>query len=129
MNHSVIAAIIALFGILIGLACVIGFYSPIRIIEWVISLWKRKFVFCIAVGIRLVFGVLFIIAAPETRSPLFFQFFGYLMIAAALLLSVLGRGRISRLLDSLKHLPPILFRLWLCAGIIFGIFIVYGVIG
>ncbi len=95
MIYSVIAAIIALFGIFISLASVIGFYSPIRIIEWVISLWKRKFVFYIAVGIRLVFGVLFIIAAPETRFPLFFQFFGYLMIAAALLLTFLGRGRIS----------------------------------
>ncbi len=127
MNHSVIAAIIALFGIFISLACVIGLYSPSMIIEWVISLWKRKFVFYIAVGIRLVFGILFIIAAPESRFPLFFQFFGYLMIAAAVLLSVLGRGRISRLLNSLKHLPPILFRLWLSVGILFGIFIVYGV--
>ena len=33
MNHNVIAVIIALLGILIGLACVIGLYSPSRLIK------------------------------------------------------------------------------------------------
>jgi hypothetical protein len=129
MNHSVITSIIALFGILIGLGCAWGIYAPGRLIEWVASCWERKVVFYIAVSVRLVFGLLFLLAASETRFPFVFHFLGYLMIAAAVILTAMGRARIGRFIAWWKNLPLLLVRLWLCAGIVFGIFIVYGVIG
>ena len=108
--------------------CVWGITSPSRLTEWVSSLLERKYTLTIGVGVRLIFGVLFIFAAPATRFPIFFQILGYLMIAAAVLIAVIGRERLGRFIAWWMKLPLLIVRLWLCAGLVFGAFILYGIL-
>lgn len=128
MNSSVITSIIGLIAIFICLMCAVGIYTPGRLCEWVNSMWKKTFTIYFAIGIRLVLGVLFLLAAPETRFPLFFEILGYFMITAAVLIGVIGRERLGRRIAWWKQQSPLFIRLWVFPGIAFGAFILYGIL-
>ena len=128
MKESIITGVLSLFGILICLGSAIGFASPKRLSEWVIALWGRAWAFPLAIGVRLVLGVLLISGAPQTKYPQVFQILGFLAIIGAMVILIAGRKRIGRLLVWWKRFPPLILRLLMGVGIAFGGFILYGVI-
>ena len=119
---------IAIFGLLIFALSAWGFFAPKTLAKKVLDEFDRPWGLYLAVGVRLVLGALFLMAAEETRFPTAFRFLGYLMLIAAALIPLIGRQRINRLLEWLQSKPPALMRTWLIFGVAFGAFIVYAVV-
>ena len=81
--------------------------------------------YIIAIVVRIVFGVLFIIASDESKHPRLMKFMGYLFILAALVFVLMGKASfqdfIGVLLQKLKHLA----RIGGLLGSVFGAFLLH----
>ena len=119
--------IIAIFGLLIAALSVWGFVSPKRMIDKMLEYWHKPAGIYLAIGARVVLGVLFILAAPDTRWPIVFEVLGWLMLVAAVLIAILGKERLTRFIMWWVEKPPAGVRAWLVLGFVAGLLIVYGV--
>lgn len=118
---------ISIFAVLIMLLCVWGFVTPKSMMKWVLEIWRRPSTIYFAIAIRIGLGILFLVVADQTRFPEIFRFLGYLMIAAAALIAMLGRKRLDVFVKWWVDGSPALARLWLVLGLIFGWFLLYAV--
>jgi len=82
----------------------------------------------VAVVARLILGVALVLAAPETKYPSVLLLLGWLMIAAAVAFSLMGRTRFRALLNWALQLTPHYGRLGGLLGVIFGVFLIYAVV-
>jgi uncharacterized protein YjeT (DUF2065 family) len=71
-------------------------------------------------GIRILVGILFILVASETRSPLFVRTVGVLFILAGLVVPLMGAARIQRLVSWWLERSDATLRLWALFSIVFG---------
>jgi hypothetical protein len=78
-----------------------------------------------AIVVRIVFGVLFIVASDESKHPRLLKFMGYLFIFAAFVFILMGKADfqdfIGELLQKTKHLARIAGLL----GAVFGTFLLH----
>jgi len=74
----------------------------------------------VAVGTRLVLGVVFLLAASSCRFPAVIYGIGILMLAAALLLVLLGEPRVDALISWWSQLPTLAIRAWCALGVLVG---------
>lgn len=118
--------LIQFLGVLIGGMSLWGIFAPETLMRLVESTWRRPWGMAFAVAIRLVMGIVFILAAESTRYPLFFEVFGYLALVAALGIVLMGRKRVDRVIDYFRDKPPSLLRGWLLMGLALGLFFIYG---
>lgn len=118
--------IVAGVGVLVCLGCIVGIVSPATLLGVVRSVMNKPGLVYLAVGVRLVLGVILILAAPASLFPLVFRIIGVIAIIAALGLLVMGRARITRLVEWFAGLPESSVRAWLIFGFAFGAFLVYG---
>ena len=118
---------VAALGAFVVVPCTLGFVTPERFRELVISLRMER-LHLVAVGFRSLFGMLCIFAAPETRSPVAFQVLGWVMIAAAAGLLLIGRKRFESLVEWFVTIATSksIVRLWMLIGMGAGSLIVYG---
>jgi hypothetical protein len=119
--------IISVFGVFIAGAGIWGFIAPKPMVKSVLKVWNQPWGIYLAIAVRIGLGVVFIVAANETRYPGFFNFFGYLMIIAAVLIAIIGRQRLDRFIRWWVDASPIVTRLWLLLATAFGAFLVYAV--
>ena len=119
--------LIALFGLMLAAACLWGIITPRHMIDTIIRFWNKPSGLWLAIGIRVVMGVLFILAAPQTRFPDFFVIFGYLLLIAAAIIPLVGKERLTRVIMWFTNIPMGAVRAWLLMGLAFAVFIVYGV--
>ncbi|NIP19002.1 MAG: hypothetical protein GWM87_13250 [Xanthomonadales bacterium] len=120
--------VIAVFGVLIAGLSAWGLLVPRRMLDTVLEYWRKPYGLHLAIGIRLALGLLFILAAPDTGFPLFFQVFGYLMLIAAALIPVIGKPRLTRVIDWFTGMPVLAIRTWLVLMLLFAGFIVYAAV-
>jgi hypothetical protein len=118
--------IIALLGLAIAALSVWGFVVPQKMIDTMLSFWNKPSGMYLAIGFRLVFGVLFILTAPETRFPLVFEILGYIMLVAAVAILIVGKKRLTRFIEWWAKLPPPWVHVWLVFAFAAGLFIFYG---
>lgn len=90
--------LIILFGVLILLAGLVIVVSPETIFGYLRRNMHRPALRVAAVVMRLVIGVLLISQAGRSRYPLVIEILGWLSIAAALLLAVMGRRNFNTLM-------------------------------
>ncbi|MAM85164.1 MAG: hypothetical protein CL489_03575 [Acidobacteria bacterium] len=62
-------------------------------------------------AIRFVIGLVLLLAAAETRLPMFVQLFGALVITSGIAMVLIGRDRIRYLAQWLVNRPPAVHRL------------------
>jgi uncharacterized protein YjeT (DUF2065 family) len=80
--------------------------------------------FWLATGIRIVVGVLFLMAASGTRAPSFITAVGILFIVAGVAIPFIGRARIERLANWWLDKPDGVLRTWaVAAGALGGVFV------
>jgi hypothetical protein len=120
--------IVAIFGLFIAVFSAWGLVAPKRMVDTVLGYWQQPSGLYLAVGVRVVLGVLFILAAPETRWPLFFEILGWLMLVAAALIPIIGKERLTRFIMWWVKMPPPGVRIWLLIGLGFGLLITYAAI-
>jgi len=120
--------LIAAAGAAICGACVFGLCCPKTLVDRVKRLFDQRSGMGFAIGARLVLGVLLLLAASASRFPLTFEVLGWLTLAGAVAVPVIGRKRISKLLEWIGDKPAIAMRLWLLFGFAFGGFLVFGAV-
>ena len=117
--------IIKLFGILLLLSGISLLINPEIIIGWIEENMENTSLYISAIVVRLVFGILFISEARESKYPGIIKFFGYLFIIAAIIFIFIGQGSfqdfITSLIPDVKPFAPVSGLL----SIAFGGFLIY----
>jgi hypothetical protein len=81
----------------------------------------------LAVGIRLLLGWSLVQVAAVSRCPMALTVLGWIAIAAAVALVLVGRERVGRLITWGTARPTWLLRAWCVFGLALGAFIVWAV--
>jgi len=117
--------IIKLFGIFLLLSGMSLLINPQIIIGWIEENMESTSLYISAIVVRLVFGILFIVAARESKYPGVIKFFGYLFIIAAIIFIFISQGSfqdfITSLIPDVKPFAPVSGLL----SIAFGGFLIY----
>jgi len=117
--------IIKSFGMLFLLLGISLLIEPDIIIGWIENNMENTSLYISAIVARLVFGILFIVAARESKYPIVIKFFGYLFIIAAIIFMFIGQEMfqdfISSLIPDVKPFAPLSGLL----SIAFGSFLIY----
>jgi len=122
-NGVVLAAGISLCG-----ASVWGFYAPRKLVHWTKNVMDAKWGIHFAVIIRLLLGAALLTAAPTSNFPTAFLVIGWIAIAAAVGVLLMGRERLRKFVDWwLERLSPPVIRVWLLFAFAFGGFLIYGI--
>jgi hypothetical protein len=78
----------------------------------------------LAAGIRIVVGILFLMAASDTRAPSFITAMGILFLLAGVAIPFIGSARIERLATWWLAKPDWVLRAWaVAAGALGGVFL------
>lgn len=116
---------IKLFGILMLLIGISLLICPEFILGWIEINMGSTSLYISAIVVRLVFGILFIIVAKESKYPGVIKFLGYLFIIASVVLVLIGQERfqdfISSIIPNVKPYAPVSGLL----VIAFGGFLIY----
>lgn len=125
--ESLLRAVITVLAVAVCVMSAYGIHRPRRLVAHVRPVWRQRYGIYLAVILRLLLGVSLVLAAPGTRFQIALQAIGWLAIGAAVVIPLLGRGRIERLMTWLERRPPLLVRAWCVAGVAFGAFLLYAI--
>lgn len=117
--------IIILFGVLTLLSGIIIFIEPEIIFGYFKKHIEKVQLHFLAVAIRFVLGALLISQSDASRYPLVIEILGWLSIAVAILLTVIGRDNFKRIMSWALSLEKPFVR---ASGLVatgFGIFLIY----
>jgi len=87
-----------LIGALVALAGVLMLLWPARFVDFCDAGADRAWFYVSAVGGRLLLGTVLVLEAGNTRFPVVIEALGWVVLAAALVLALLGRKSFARLL-------------------------------
>ena len=127
MTYSGPELIIVGVGVLVCALSGWGILAPQRLVQMVSAVMATNWGIHVAVAVRLLLGSALILAAPASRFPSVFQILGWIAIAAAVVLALMGRDRLRRLVSWFERFSPFMTRVWLVFGLAFGGFLIYGV--
>jgi hypothetical protein len=119
-------AFVTLLGIVIGLLSLWGLVAPRRLLRLVRGVMEHRAGIYGAVFARLLLGAALIVCASVSRYPTTFMVLGWIAVAAALGLALIGRRNMRRLVAWFDQFPPTFVRLWLLIGFGFGVFLIHG---
>lgn len=115
-----LATLVGLLMAAVGVAMVI---AP----DWLISLadWRtRAMMWAAAIG-RVLLGVVFVRAAPDTTAPVAFQALGVLLVVAGVVIVFLPLSIWQSLVDSVLDQPAPFYRVAGAFATLFGLLIAY----
>ena len=119
------AIVVAILGLLIAAIGVVGVFNRQVLRALVINFWLRRYGLPAAVAIRLIVGVLLILAAPSCRFSAIVRIIGIATLIAAAGLLLLGTKRLAGLVGWVVSRPSSELRLWAGAAVAFGVFLLY----
>ena len=120
--------IVAAAGVALCGVGVWGFLAPQKLMRWVKNTMDAEWGFWFAMIVRLLLGITLLVAAPTAKFPSALMIIGWIAIAAAIVVVLLGRQRLRQLVQwFLDRFSPPIIRTWLLFAIAFGCFLVYGV--
>ena len=120
--------VVAIFGLLISLASLWGIFATAPLLAAVRGVMDKPWGMPFAILVRIALGVALLLAASASKFPVLFNWLGVLTLIAAVALPVIGRARMLSLLEWFQSRPPLVIRLWLVCGMLFGVFMLYGVV-
>jgi uncharacterized membrane protein HdeD (DUF308 family) len=104
-----------------------GFYAPQQLLGTVKRVMDAQWGILFAVIIRLMLGVTLLILAPASRFPSAFVIIGWIAIAAAVSVVLMGRERLRKFVNWwLERFSPAVVRIGLLFALAFGGFLIYG---
>jgi hypothetical protein len=117
--------IIVFFGLLIFLAGIIIVINPDTIFGVLRNNLEKVSLHVLAVGVRVVIGILLILSASASKYPTIIAILGWLSLVAAATLFVIGRRRFLRLMSWALSLPQPYSRISGLVAMAFGGFLVH----
>jgi len=110
-----VSFIVLLTGLLIlGMSVFTALFPAI--LRKVLHLFLRKGWWNLAMAVRVVVGILFLLAAPEARVPWLVQVFGVAFILAGISIPLVGSARLEKLAHWWLERPDYMCRLWAIAA-------------
>ncbi len=105
-----------------------GFLAPQKLMQWVKDTMDAEWGFWFAILVRVLLGVTLLTVAPTSRFPSAFLVIGWIAIAAAIGVAMMGREILRKFAHwFLDKFSPALIRVWLLFALAFGGFLIYGV--
>jgi hypothetical protein len=126
-TNTIAQIIVLLFGIAMCVLSVWAMFVPERLRQLVNAITYQAWGYYIAGVVRIMLGLALVLAAPGSRFPVVFQLVGWLTIAAAVGLLIIGQDRLKILAESFDRLSNTVYRAWLIIAVAFGLSLVYGV--
>ena len=120
--------IIKLFGILMLFAGISLLINPEFIIGWIEENIENISLYISAIVVRLVFGILFLAAARESKYPGVIKIFGYVFIIAAIVLFLIGQESFQNFINLVIPEVKPFARITGLLSIAFGGFLLYAFI-
>ena len=120
--------IILIFGMLVLLGGLILLIKPDCVINIFIKYKNSLGFHSGAVIARIILGIALVAGSPNSRHPLILEVLGWITLAAAVILSFMGRNRFIKMIDLVIGTPQTLKRVMGFFGILFGCFFIYAVI-
>jgi len=117
--------IVQMVGILTTACGATFLVSPALIRRW-LSFWQTDTQLYWAVGLRLLLGAVFVVAAPRCQVPGVILVFGWVMVAAGILGIVLGRARLHAMVRWYRERSDTELRGWAVLTLVIGTLILYG---
>lgn len=117
--------LIFLFAVLIFIAGVVLMIRPSLVFDFLGSNSDKGWVYASAIVVRALLGWILIQQSLNSKFPQIVEIFGWLMLAAALFLLLLGRARFTRLIRWLTGKLGHLSRVAGVFAMIFGALLVY----
>lgn len=121
--------VVVVFGIVVITLSLWGIAHPETLLRLVRSILDKSWGMAFAVVARIILGLSLLIAAPASKFIVLFTFFGWLTLIAAVALPIIGRERLVPIFDWFQGLSNLVIRLWLMFGVLFGVFMLYGILG
>jgi len=118
--------VVALFGIAIILLGVLGLARPGNLIRLVLGAWQSKKGFYFSIGIRVVFGIVLLLVASQSRFPDAFRVLGIISLVAAMAAPFLGFVRLQRFVQKWTKRSPGFIRGGSVMVVTLGVFLLYG---
>jgi hypothetical protein len=118
------SAIVVMVGLLILLLSISIFISPAKLKRLLRIFMERRW-WHFASAIRIVIGILFLVAAPDTHAPSVVRALGIMFILAGAAIPIMGVARIERLVHWWLARSESTFRLWAIAAAGFGMLIMW----
>jgi hypothetical protein len=118
------AFVVSLFGVLIAAIGLVGVVQPSRLVRTLAD-WGAQKRLGVAVAVRLVMGVVLLIAAPSCRLPEVVRVVGVIALVAALVLPLLGSKRFEAFVGWWFARPPGFIRGWSLVAVAFGALLLY----
>ena len=118
-----VALLVGLFIVAIGMfgvAAPHGLLTAIRFVLTPLGLY-------LVAALRVVFGVVLVLAAPSSRAPKVLRLLGFIMLVAGLTTPFFGVDRARAMLDWWAARGPAFMRLWAGFAVAFGALVVYAV--
>ena len=118
------AILVSLVGLALILVGIFGILTPQRLADTVRG-WPVRGRFLTVVGVRLVIGITFILAAPATRFPTAILVLGVAAVVAAVALMLAGSKRVDALIQWWFRQSAGFTRGWCILAVLVGVALVY----
>lgn len=122
---SILIILFAVFTLFTGIVIMV---NPEVIFAMLRKNIDKQTLYALAVGIRIVLGVLLIEQSSVSEFPLVIGVLGWLSFIAALILAAMGREKFTRLMSWALSVPEVLSRVGGVFTAIFGGFLLYAFI-
>ena len=116
--------IVALIGWIIVAFGLLGVAQPHLITTAVLS-WRPDLLLNIAVGTRIVVGLLLFFAAPSCRLPRFTRVIGVIAFIAGIVTAVVGASRVESIVQWMSAKPSGTIRLLYVLDVVLGVILAY----
>ena len=120
---NLVALLVGLFILAMG---VLGIVAPDGLLTAVRSLLTPGGLYLVA-ALRVVFGVVLLLAAPSSRAPTVLRLLGMITFIAGLITPLFGIERARAIFEWWFARGPAFMRLWTALAVAFGAFVVYAV--
>lgn len=111
-------------GVLIAVLSAFSFVAPVRVLDIARTFDSRGGLYALA-AIRLVLGVVLLLAGPGSREPEVLRFLGILIVVVGIITPFVGLERQRWLLNWWSARGLGFKRAWAAVGFAFGLFLVH----
>ena len=118
------SAIVSFLGVLAATVGLMGLANPKSIVV-LVERWRGPTRFRLAVGVRLILGVILLAVAPSCRLPGLVQIIGVISIVAAMVILIAGQERLDSFIWWWLKRPPKIIRVSALFAFAFGILLIY----
>jgi uncharacterized protein YjeT (DUF2065 family) len=119
-------ALAKLIGIFITCMGIIVIVKP-QIIRMMISFWRQDKRIYLGGLLRMLFGAIFLLSAPQARLPVVMAALGLFLLIAGLLIFLIKLDKIKSMLERWSKRPSYVLRLMGSIVLIIGLLIIYSV--